>query len=145
MFMTKHRHNAEVLELQASLSWQEARLIELEARAERAERAAHEFAEEARYALESAASAVHGSDSELHTIAHALPYLFSGRRHWNDQSHPEIAADARVGAQQVTRAYGFDLPTDPVEAVKSILELASMLLVPSHSTPVEGLKVRYPV
>lgn len=145
MFITKQRHEAEVSELQARLSRREARVIELEARAERAERAAHEFAEKARYALESAALAVRGPDSDLHTIAHALPYLYSGRRHWNDQSHPEIAADARVGAQQVTRAYGFELPTDPAEAVKSILELASMLLVPSHSLPVEGLKIRYPV
>lgn len=145
MFISKQRYNAEVSELQTSLSQKEARLIELEARVERAERVAHEFAEEVRYTLESAALAVHGTNSDLHTIAHALPYLYSGRRHWNDQSHPEISADARVGAQQVTRAYGFELPTDPAEAVKSILELACMLLVPSHSLPVEGLKIRYPV
>jgi hypothetical protein len=145
MFITKQRHKAEVSELQASLSQQESRVIELEARAERAERAAHQFAEEARYTLESAAWAVHGRDSDLHTIAHALPYLYSGRRHWNDESHPGTASDARVGAQQVARAYGFELPPDPVEAVKSILELASMLLMPSNSLPVEGLKIRYPV
>jgi len=145
MFITKQRHKAEVSDLQARLSQREARLIELEARAERAAQAAHEFAEEARYTLESAALAVNSPNSDLHTIAHALPYLYSGRRHWNDQFHPDIAADARVGAQQVTRAYGFELPADPVEAVKSILELASMLLVPSHSLPVEGLKIRYPV
>lgn len=145
MFITKQRHKAEISELQASLSQQEARVIELEARAERAERAAHEFAEQARYTLESAALAVKGPNSDLHTVAHALPYLYSGRRHWNDQSRPEIAADARIGAQQVTRAYGFELPTDPAEAVKSILTLASMLLVPSERLPVEGLKTRYPV
>ncbi len=149
MYITKQRHMAEVSALQARLSEHEARVIELEARAGRAERAAHEFAEEARYTLEAAALVLEAENSQsaasLATIAHALPYVFSGRRHWSEVALPELATDARTAAQKVSRSYGFELPTEPVEAVKSIMELASMLLVPSFSLPVEGLKIRYPV
>ncbi|MGG5276380.1 hypothetical protein [Pseudomonas syringae pv. coryli] len=141
------RHNAQLADLQAQLDQHKARVVELEARAVIAEKAAHEFAEETRYVLEAAAIAVYGSNTnnDLGTIAHALPYLCSGRRHWSEQADPVAAADAKLSAQVTTRKHGFELPSAPVEAVKSILELSCMLLVPAFKAPVEGLRSRYPV
>lgn len=148
MFITTRRYTAEVSALQTLLQESEQRACALEARAERAEEAAHRFAEEARYALESAAIAADLNSPAyraLKAIAHALPYVYSGRRHWAEPPQPEITADALQAARSVTRAYGFELPADPVEAVVSIMELSSMLLVPAHDMPVEGLKIRYPL
>lgn len=147
MFITTKRYKADLAELQARLAKQTARVFELEARAAQAERTAHVFAEEARYTLEAAAIAVHGDNinNDLGAIAGALPYLYSGRRHWDEKADPGVAADAKRAARMIAQEHGFELPSDPVEAVKSMLELSSMLLVPSFSLPVQGLKVRYPI
>lgn len=148
MFITTRRYTTEVSALQKLLQESEQRASALEARAECAEEAAHRFAEEARYALESAAIAADlnsPASRALKAIAHALPYVYSGRRHWDEQPVPEITANALQAARSVTRAYGFELPADPVEAVVSIMKLSSMLLVPAHGLPVERLQARYPL
>lgn len=134
-------------ELERELLVVTARVFELEARAEQAEKAAHIFVEEVRYTLEAAAAAVSAGNvkNDLSTIAMALPYLYSGRRHWNEKPQLDIALEARLGARMLAREFGFELPTDPVEAVKSMLELSCMLLVPSQTEPVQGLRIRYPV
>lgn len=149
MLMSIARHRETVNELQAQLADRERHISELEARVECAEKTAHSFVEETRYALESAAEAMAKNDREtgatLASIAHVLPYVLSGRRRWGDPSPPEAAADAKEMAKATTRAYGFELPSDAAEGVKSLLELSSMLFVPSHSLPVERLRIRYPV
>lgn len=150
MFVTKQRHNEELAGLQARLAESEDLAAQLEARAERAEHQAHRFAEQARYALESAAVAIQGDDGAparaLKTIAHALPYVYSGRRHWDLplELSADEAANARAEAGRVTQHYGFVLPADPFEAASSLLDLASMLLCPSHAMPVERLRSRFP-
>jgi len=149
MLMTKSRHLASVAELHELLVERENQLAQLHTRVRNAERAAHKLAENTRYTLESAAYAFEDINKEashsLHAIAHALPYVFAGRRHWQDHQDPALTAKARAGANAVTRAHGFELPTDPLAAVVSLLALASMLFVPSHCEQVEGLRHAYPV
>lgn len=143
------RHREAVNELQARVADRDRQIFELEARAERAEKTAHMLAEETRYTLESAAQLVSEGDPKtgetLANIAHVLPYVFSGRRHWDDPGYPKAVATALDTARATTREYGFELPDDPAEAVISLLELSSMLFVPSHSLPVDGLRIRHPV
>lgn len=120
-------------------------------RAETAERAAHELVEETRYALGAAAEVLSEKSqvtgATLASIARVLPYVLSGRRHWDDFpfEFEGNATDAKAKAQAIARAHGFELPSNPTEAVKALLELSSMLLVPSYSLPVEGLKIRHPL
>lgn len=149
MFMTTSRRRHALEAMQAELDGREQRVSELEARLASAERAAHEFVEKARYTLESASLVLSEKHKEageaLASVAHVLPYVLSGRRHWDGPSFPESAESARENAEAISRAYGFELPCDPTVAVKSLFDLSSMLLVPSHSLPVEGLRCRYPV
>lgn len=150
MFVTRARHREAIGAAQNQLDDRDRRIAELEARVERAERVAHEIVEQARYTLESAALVLSDGDNlsgeALATVAHTLPYVFSGRRHWAERSpSPGSAESAKAKVQAITRAHGFELPREPAEAVISLLKLSSKLLVPSFSLPVEGLRVRYPV
>jgi len=81
----------------------------------------------------------------LSRLAHALPYVLSGRRHWNELSPPETSERMLTEAHAVVHRYGFDLPDDSVRAVHAMLDLAAMLLNPSASYPVEGWRASHPI
>ncbi|MCM3583731.1 hypothetical protein M3795_25000 [Ralstonia pickettii] len=148
-FLRAEKERGRIEAMQEQLAGRDHLIAEWKARAETAERAAHELVEETRYTLGAAAEILSKSNKAsgdaLTKIAHVLPYVLSGRRHWDDYLSETDAARVRAEAQAITRAHGFELPDRPTEAVKSLLELSSMLLVPSYSLPVEGLRIRYPL
>ena len=151
MLMTTSRHRDVVAQLRTELADKDRRIAELEALTARVESHAHLLVEQTRYTLESAAQVLEQQNlargEAIAKIAHTLPYVFSGRRHCTGSEMADAYASksAIETASAITRAHGFELPNDPVEAVKSLLELSSMLFVPSYSLPVTGLQIRYPV
>ncbi|MGN7104859.1 hypothetical protein ACTHR6_24825 [Ralstonia holmesii] len=148
-FLRAEKERGRTEAMQQQLADRDRLIAKWKVRAETAERAAHELVEETRYTLGAAAEVLSKSDKAagdaLAKIAHVLPYVLSGRRHWDDYLSETDAASVRATAQAISRAHGFELPSHPTEAVKSLLELAMMLLVPSYSLPVEGLRIRYPL
>lgn len=114
------------------------------------EQSQHEIVEKCRYVLEAGAVVLELSDGhrakELKVLAHHLPYLLNGRRHWNDLTDFAGAGAAWSEAKGLAEIYGgFTLPEDPIEAVKAMLDLASMLFMPAWSVPVEALQKRFPL
>ncbi|MCL6486472.1 MAG: hypothetical protein I4O49_20260 [Janthinobacterium lividum] len=148
-FLRAEKERSRIEATQKQLADMDCLIAEWKARAETAERTAHELVEETRYTLGAAAQVLSEKDKTtgdtLASIAHVLPYVLSGRRHWNDTPFDGNPTRAKAAAQAIAHAHGFELPTDPVEAVKALLDLSSMLLVPSYSLPVEDLKRRYPL
>lgn len=141
-------HDKEVADLYRQIEQREQRIAELEAEAKRAERAAHWFSEEARYSLETAAEVIEkdapARSKELATIAYALPYIFSGRRNWEERPRVEAAGEARAMALKVARQYGIELPDDRVHAVRCLLRLSITVLKPELSLPVEHMRGAWP-
>ncbi|CAJ0807614.1 MULTISPECIES: hypothetical protein [Ralstonia] len=148
-FLRAEKERQRIEAMQKQLADMDRLNAECKVRAETAERAAHELVEEARYTLGAAAEVLaeknQATGATLADIARVLPYVLSGRRHWNDQPCDGNATRVKAEAQAIARSHGFELPCDPIEAVKALLELSSMLLVPSYSLPIEGLKVLYPL
>ena len=146
---TLRHHDDQVAALRAEIEQRDQRIAELESNVKAAEKRAHQIAEETRYTLEAAAEAIQKDDAArgeaLASLAYALPYVLSGRRHWDDWPCTRTAEGARELALKVTRQYGFELPDVPTVAVKSMLELASMIFLPGRSLPVESWRQRYPV
>lgn len=125
-------------------------ISEIQSKLLKAEKAAHELIEQTRYTLESAALVLQEKNTnaaeQLHCISRCLPYILSGRRHWEEcPGDAVVSIDARRAVEKLANDCGFELPKDSVEAVKCLLELSSLLLVPAYSLPVDGLRVRYPV
>ncbi len=150
MLITKKRHNSELKAIHGVLKEKDLLIAELEERAAKAERAAHELTENARYALQVAADVLrekNQSDGDtLAVIAYSLPYVLSGRRHWNEAAaSEERVVHACTCAEEITRLYGFTLPKNPVDAVLSLLALSCMLLAPSHKVRIEALREAYPL
>lgn len=138
------KERTELDRLRDELAESQKRYDELAASARTAARTAHGMVEQTRYTLEAAAK--HASNPEaLERIAHALPYVFSGRRHWSDPAMPEIAAERVEDARRVAAAYGFQLPDDPATAVESLLAVAAMLLDPAHNLKVKGMRSVWPL
>lgn len=141
-------HHKEIAALSAQIEQRDQCITELEAKAKRAEQTAHKFTEEARYSLETAAEVIEKDDpargKELATIAYALPYVFAGRRNWDDWPCTKTAGDARAMALKVARQYGIELPDDPVHAVRCLLRLSITVLKPELSLPVEHMRGAWP-
>lgn len=141
-------HNQDIAALSAQIEQRDQCIAELKAKAKHAEQAAHWFSEEARYSLETAAEVIEKDDparsKELATIAFALPYLFSGRRNWEEKPRVEEAAEARAMALRVARQYGIELPDDRVHAVRCLLRLSITVLKPELSLPVEHMRSAWP-
>lgn len=76
---------------------------------------------------------------------HVLPYLLSGRRHWDGPEMQGGADSAVLRAQQLAAEYGFSLPDDPVHRVKAMFDLAMALFNPALSLPLEGLRNHHPL
>jgi len=149
MFISTHRHKQQIDRLAAELKGKVEQIAALERRAIEAERTRHEFIEELRYVIEAGGDHVIGNDplrgEHLRTLGHVLPYLLSGRRHWNDPELPGIADSAVLRGKQLAAEYGFTLPDDPVDAVKAMLDLALALFNPALSLPLKGLRNRHPL
>ena len=149
MFVSAHRHKAEINGLAAELRSKDESIAALEKRAIEAERTRHDFIEGVRYVIEAGGYHVGSSDSlrgeRLKTLGHVLPYLLSGRRHWIDPEMPKIADSAIASGKQLAAEYGFTLPNDPEYAVKAMLDLALVLFNPALSLPLEGLRNFYPL
>lgn len=149
MFVSGHRHKREISRLTAELSDKNAQIVALEQRAIEAERTRHEFVEEIRYVIEAGGEHVSGNDAlrgeHLKVLGHVLPYLLSGRRHWDDPEMRGVADSAVLRAQQLAAEYGFSLPDDPVHRVKAMFDLAMALFNPALSLPLEGLRNRHPL
>lgn len=138
MFVSNSKHLVEVEQLRAELAERDQRISALTARAVKAERGAHEVVEQMRYVLEVAGDAGRADDAEtLGGIGHVLPYVFSGRRHWDDPDMPELVGVRVSAAQHIAAAHGFELPDDPAMAVASLLDVAAMLFNPARTFPVE--------
>lgn len=150
MFITEHRHEHEIASLAAQLKDKDTLIAALERRVLEAERSRHEIVEEVRYLIEAAADQCLRCDphaEHLRTLGHVLPYLLSGKRHWNDSARMVAlsTADAVHDAKQLAAEFGFTLPDEPVDAVKAMLDLALVLVNPALSLPLEGLRHRYPI
>lgn len=141
-------HDKEVADLYRQIEQREQHIAELEADVKRAEQTAHKFTEEARYTLTAAAEVIERDSpergKELATIAHTLPYVFSGRRHWDDWPCTRTAGENRAMALAVTRRYGIELPDDPVKAVVCLLALSITVLKPEQTTPAEYMRNAWP-
>ncbi|HDR9133262.1 TPA: hypothetical protein QDA91_004407 [Burkholderia vietnamiensis] len=128
------------------LAERDRRISELTERAENAERGAHHVIEQMRYVLEVAGDAGRATDAEtIGTIGHVLPYVFSGRRHWNEPAPPESVSENMSAARRIALMHGFELPDNPVMAVASLLDVAAMLFNPTRTFPVEGWRNMHPV
>lgn len=149
MFVSTHHHKQEIDRLAATLKDKDEQIAALERRAVEAERTRHEFVEEIRYVIEAGGEHVSGNDAlrgeHLKVLGHVLPYLLSGRRHWDDPEMPGVADSAVLRAQQLAAEYGFSLPDDPVHRVKATFDLAMALFNPALSLPLEGLRNRHPL
>jgi hypothetical protein len=144
MFVSTQRHKMVIDRFAAELRRRDEQIAALKQRVTEAERTRHEFIEEVRYVIEAGGDHVGDSDSlrgaHLKALGHVLPYLLSGRRHWNDPEMPQVADPAVVNARQLAAEYGFTLPDEPVPAVKAMLDLAMALFNPALSLPLEGLR-----
>lgn len=149
MFVSARRHQQEIDNLASDLRRKCEQLEAMEQRVVEAERSRHEIMEMVRSVIEEGGNVVSSNDAlrgeNLRTIGHVLPYLLSGRRHWNGLEMPELADSASLNAKQLAAEYGFSLPGDPVDAVKAILNLALVLFNPALSLPLEGLKNLHPM
>lgn len=149
MLMSSRRHRIEMERLAAEVQERDVKIAQLEARSAALEKSRHDLVEEMRYVIESGAEAVAQADvhraNQLKALGHVLPYILSGRRHWDEPGEFASAQYALEEAGKLAETSGFTLPTDPVEAVKAMLDLAFMLFTPSYSLPVEGLRIRYPL
>lgn len=149
MFVSARRHKLEIDRLATELKSREEHIAVLDRRVIEAKRTRHEFIEEVRYVIEAGADHVSDTDSlrgeRLKTLGHVLPYLLSGRRHWDDPEMPEIAGSAVLEARQLAAEFGFSLPDDPVHAVKAMFDLAMALFNPSLSLALKGLQCRHPL
>lgn len=147
-FTTLRDHQGNIDSLRSQIAQRDQRIAELEAQVLRTEKAAHHFTEEARYSLETAAEVIEKDDpaqaKALATIAYTLPYVFAGRRHWDDLPCSRMAEEARAMALQLTRQYGFELPDDPVHAVRCLFRLSITVLKPELSLPVEHMRNAWP-
>ncbi len=136
---SQSKHLADVKQLRAELAERDQRINDLVARAVKAERDAHRLVEQMRYVLEVAGYAGRATDAEtIGGIGHVLPYVLSGRRHWDDPAIPDMAAEHISTARQIAATHGFELPDDPAMAVASLLDVAAMLFNPDRTFPVEG-------
>lgn len=144
MFISKREHDRVVTQLRDEMAAKERHVAELASKAAAAERTSHFLVEQMRYTLQAVAP-TSTNEKAMSTLAHALPYVLSGRRHWDDPPELICADDMMASARAVARDFGFALPNDPVHAVQSLLELAAMLLNPSASWPVEMLRSRHPI
>ena len=147
-YTTLRDHQDNAAASRAQIEQRDQRIAELEAQVRRIEQAAHQFTEEARYSLETAAEVIGKDDpargADLATIAYVLPYVFAGRRHWDDWPCTRTAGDARAMALKLTRQYGFELPDDPVHAVRCLFRLSITVLKPELSLPVEHMRGAWP-
>ena len=149
MLGSARRHKLEIDRLTAELRKRDDEIAILERDVIESERTRHELIEEVRYVIEAGADHVSDSDAlrgeRLKTLGHVLPYLLSGRRHWDDPEMPEIAGSAVLEARHLAAEFGFSLPDDPVHAVKAMFDLAMALFNPSLSLALKGLQYRHPL
>ncbi|WP_247391702.1 hypothetical protein [Ralstonia pseudosolanacearum] len=144
LFISKREHDRVVMQLREDIAAKERQVAEVSSEAAAAERTAHFLVEQVRYTLQAVAP-TSTNEEAMSALAHALPYVFSGRRHWDDPPTLFCANDMTDSASAVARDFGFSLPDDPAHAVQSLLELAAMLLNPSASWPVEMLRSSHPI
>lgn len=143
-FISRREHDHVITQLRNEIAAKGHQLAEVNSKALAAERTAHFLVEQMRYTLQAVAP-TSTNEEAMSALAHALPYLFSGRRHWDDPPMLFCADDMMDSARAVARDFGFALPDDPAHAVQSLLELAAMLLNPGASWPVEMLRSSHPV
>jgi hypothetical protein len=143
-FISRREHDRVVTQFREDIAAKERHVAEVAAKAVAAERTSHFLVEQMRYTLQAVAP-TSTNEGAMSALAHALPYVFSGRRHWDDPPMQFCADDMMDSARGVARSFGFALPDDPAHAVQSLLELAAMLLNPSASWPVEMLRSSHPV
>lgn len=144
MFVSRREHDRVVAQLRDDIAAKERHVVEVSSRAVAAERTAHFLVEQVRYTLQAVAP-TSTNEKAMSALAHALPYVFSGRRHWDDPPMVSCANDMMDSARAVARDFGFTLPDDPAHAVESLLDLAAMLLNPGASWPVEMLRSSHPI
>lgn len=143
---SQSKHLADIKQLRAELGERDQRINDLVVRAVKAERDAHKLVEQMRYVLEVAGYAGRATDAEaIAGIGHVLPYVLSGRRHWDEPAMPDMAAEHISAARRIAAAHGFELPDDPAMAVASLLDVAAMLFNPDRSFPVEGWRNMRPL
>lgn len=143
-FISKREHDRLVTQLREDIAAKERQVAEVSSKAAAAERTAHFLVEQMRYTLQAVAP-TSTNEEAMSALAHALPYVLSGGRHWDDPPMLFCADDMMNSARAVAREYGFALPDDPVHAVQSLLELSAMLLNPGASWPVEMLRSSHPI
>lgn len=146
MIISSRRHRLEMEELGGKLRASEWRVTDLEQRLSQVERSRHEFVEQMRYVLEAGGEALEEVDTlrgeNLKRLGHVLPYLLTGRRHW-DEAGVEDAGRVVLEARKLAAQQGFALPAEPASGVLAMLDVAITLFNPSRSDPVERLKDRY--
>lgn len=143
-FISRREHDRVVTQLRDDVAAKDRQIAEASSKALAAERTAHFLVEQMRYTLQAVAP-TSTNEEAMSALAHALPYAFSGRRHWDDPPALYCANDMMDSARAVARDFGFALPDDPAHAVQSLLELAAMLVNPCASWPVEMLRSSHPI
>ncbi|KVN48747.1 hypothetical protein WT12_08350 [Burkholderia territorii] len=141
--ISKRAHNRVVSVLHDQLESNARDMADLTRRALDAERNAHMIVEQLRYTLQAASRGTRAED-KLSGLAHVLPYVLSGRRHWAEPAGVSDGARMKDEARLLARDYGYELPEDPVLAVLSLLDVAALLLNPGAAYLLEGLRNLYP-
>lgn len=146
MIISTRSHELAVAKLNELLQRKEAEIAVLERRISKGERSRHEIIEKVRSVIEAAGHRVGTTSAEqgegLAGIGYALPYLLSGRRHWEGPTIKEGSELAIQNASEIARKHGVSLPADPVQAVKAALDIALALINPACNVPLTALRNR---
>lgn len=148
MFVRASRYHRDTRVLVQELDARDKLIAALQSQVANLEKSRHQFVEAARYVIESGSDVVRTMDAdrgeELCELANTLPFLLSGRRHWDGPRFKQSSEGMRSAAERIASDNGFELPKDPVAAVMALFDLATALFSPGRSVPLETLRKRFP-